>query len=100
MKSLKWNIESIYNLLDRTSPPGIERSKCCPNMAQVSPVGHVATAEETGQAKVNGSGSITDLDQSQNYYRKEEMPEAFNGLLSESEVHILLFFFFKFNLKI
>lgn len=54
-------------------------------MAQVSPTGHVATAEETGQAKVNGSGSITDLDQSQSYYRKGEMPEAFNGLLSESE---------------
>lgn len=52
-------------------------------MAQVSPTGHVATAEETGQAKVNGS-----LDQSQSYYRKEEMPEAFNGLLSESEVHL------------
>lgn len=59
-------------------------------MAQVSPTGHVATAEETGQAKVNGSGSITDLDQSQSYYRKEEMPEAFNGLLSESEVHLLI----------
>lgn len=71
---------------------------CRTSMAQVSPTGHVATAEETGQAKVNGSGSITDLDQSQTYYRKEEMPEAFNGLLSESEVHMYIFFLVVLNL--
>ena len=56
-------------------------------MAQVSPVGqnHVATAEETGQAKVNGT-SITDLDQSPNYY-KREMPTAYSGTV-ENEVSI------------
>lgn len=60
-------------------------------MAQVSPVGHnhVATAEENGQAEVNGT-SITDLDQSPNYY-KREMPTAFNGNV-DTEVYILLNF--------
>ena len=63
-------------------------------MAQVSPVGHVATAEEAGQAaKVNGSGALTDLDQSSSYYRKEDMPTAaaYNGLMPESEVGRMLY---------
>ena len=62
-------------------------------MAQVSPVGHVATAEEAGQAaKVNGSGALTDLDQSSSYYRKEDMPTAaYNGLMPESEVGLMLY---------
>jgi len=60
-------------------------------MAQVSPVGHnhVATAEETGQAKVNGA-SITDLDQSPNYY-KREMPTAYTGTV-ETEVYTIYLF--------
>lgn len=81
-----WKVFTSYRI--ELHPWGLEEVACRTNMAQVSPTGHVATAEETGQAKVNGSGSITDLDQSQSYYRKEEMPEAFNGLLSESEVHL------------
>jgi len=58
-------------------------------MAQVSPVGHGhigATAEEaTGvHHKVNGTASLTDLDQSSHYY-KTTMPSAF-GILDSTEV--------------